>query len=127
VDTDGTLTLCDFDDCVYGHFIYDLAMVLFYAASMEKDPTAFTAHFMPLFLRGYREEYRLDPSWLAELPHFLKLREIDLFAVIQHDFPNGEYVEYPWCASFMRDRRERIAEEVPFIEFEWESLAEYLA
>ncbi len=32
VDDDYTMTLFDFDDCVYGHFIYDIAMVLFYIA-----------------------------------------------------------------------------------------------
>ena len=32
VDDNYTLTLFDFDDCVYGHFIYDIAMVLFYSA-----------------------------------------------------------------------------------------------
>jgi len=126
VDADGTLTLFDFDDCVYGHFIYDLAMVLFYAASMEKDPAAFTAGFMPPFLCGYREENRLDPAWLPELPHFLKLREIDLFAVIHHSFPDGDNPDHPWCAWFMRGRRERIAGDVAVIDFPWASLAPYL-
>lgn len=122
VDEDYNITLFDFDDCVYGHFIYDIAMVLFYAAD-EKEPTGFTARFAPVFLSGYREENRLDPVWLKELPHFLKLREIDLFAAIL--FTMGENPEHPWCARYMKDRREKIANDVPFIAYDWESLAQY--
>jgi len=40
VDEDYKLTLFDFDDCVYGHFAYDLAMVVFYAVTNEPDPAA---------------------------------------------------------------------------------------
>jgi Ser/Thr protein kinase RdoA (MazF antagonist) len=52
-------------------------MVLFYAANGQPDPAAYSGWFMPLFLSAYRQENRLDPAWLAELPHFMKLREID--------------------------------------------------
>lgn len=123
VDDDDNITLFDFDDCVYGHFIYDIAMVLFYAAD-EKDPVGFTARFAPVFLSGYTEENRLDPVWLKELPHFMKLREIDLFAAIL--FTMGENPEHPWCARYMKDRREKISADVPFIKYDWGSLAQYL-
>lgn len=126
VDDEDKLTLFDFDDCVYGHFIYDIAMVLFYTATNEPDPVAHTAHFMPLFLSGYREENQLDPAWLAELPYFMKLREIDLFAVIQFSFADGDNPDNPWCARYMQGRRARIENEVPFIAYDWSSLAQYL-
>ncbi len=124
VDEQLNLTLFDFDDCVYGHFIYDIAMVLFYTSNGEADPAAYTARFMPVFLEGYREENRLDPSWLAELPHFMKLREIDLFAAIRFSF--GENPDDPWCARYLSGRRERIENDVPYIDFDWDSLAKYL-
>ena len=126
VDEQLNLTLFDFDDCVYGHFIYDIAMVLFYTANGEPDPTAYTAQFMPIFLSGYREENRLDPTWLAELPHFMKLREIDLFAAIHFSYEDGDNPDHPWCASYMRGRRERIEKDLPFIDFNWDSLMQYL-
>ncbi len=126
VDDDYCITLFDFDDCVYGHFIYDIAMALFYASGWEKDREDFTRRFMPVFLRGYREENQLDPAWLLELPNFLKLREIDLFAQIHFSFADGDHPDEPWSARFMRGRRERIEAGIPFIEFEWDSLAEYL-
>lgn len=125
VDEDYTITLFDFDDCVYGHFIYDIAMVLFYSSMWGRDdPTAFTRRFMPVFFEGYCEYNRLDPSWLKELPNFLKLREIDLFAAIL--FTMGENPENAWSARYMQDRRARIESDVPYITFDWESLAEYM-
>jgi Ser/Thr protein kinase RdoA (MazF antagonist) len=120
VDENDMLTLFDFDDCVYGHFIYDIAMVLFYTANDQPDKPAFAARFLPVFFSGYREENRLDPRWLAELPHFLKLREIDLFAEIL--FMDGETPSHPWAARYMQGRAEKIAADVPVIDFDWSSL-----
>ena len=125
VDEDYTMTLFDFDDCVYGHFIYDIAMVLFYIAGLgwgryPRLHRSLHAGLPP----GYREHNRLDPLWLQEIPHFLKLREIDLFAAIL--FTMGEAPEDAWCARYMKGRREKIEKDVPFIKFDWESLAEYL-
>ncbi|MBN2388029.1 MAG: phosphotransferase [Anaerolineales bacterium] len=125
VDENYTLTLFDFDDCVYGHFIYDIAMVLFYVSMGEKkDPAGFTGRFMPIFLQGYREHNRLDPAWLPEIPNFLKLREIDLFAAILFAF--GERPDDEWCAGYLEGRRKRIENDMPYIDFHWELLAPYL-
>jgi Ser/Thr protein kinase RdoA (MazF antagonist) len=125
VDEDYTLTLFDFDDCVYGHFIYDIAMVVFYIVGWGRDDIpGFIGHFMPVFLQGYREYNRLDPYWLTELPHFLKLREIDLFAAIL--FSVGETPTHPWSARYMRGRRERIEQDLPFMTVDWGSLVKYM-
>ncbi len=124
VDEDYTITLFDFDDCVYGHFIYDIAMVIFYISLQEKEPAGFMSRFLPVFLSGYREENRLDPAWLKEIPYFLKYREIDLFAAILFAF--GESTTDPWCARYLQGRRERIENDVPFLDFDWESLEKYL-
>jgi Ser/Thr protein kinase RdoA (MazF antagonist) len=125
VDENYALTLFDFDDCVYGHFIYDIAMVLFYIAGWGgNDIPGFTGRFLPVFLQGYREHNRLDPRWLVEIPHFLKLREIDLFAAILSTM--GESPADAWCARFMQGRRARIGRNVPFIEFDWDSLGKYM-
>jgi amicoumacin kinase len=113
VDENGRLTLFDFDDCVYGHFAYDLAMVLFYAVTNRADAEAFGRFFWPLFWRGYRQENHLDARWLAEIPHFMKLREIDLYTVILRDVPPAEIEGHPWTAQFMRGRRKRIENDVP--------------
>lgn len=126
VDNDNQITLFDFDDCVYGHFIYDIAMVLFYVSIGQPDPAAYSGWFMPLFLSAYRQENCLHPAWLAELPHFMKLREIDLFAAIHFSFQDGDHPDDPWCERYMKGRRERIESDVPFITYDWASLARYL-
>jgi amicoumacin kinase len=92
---EGQITLFDFDDCVYSWFIYDIAMVLFYTAMFKGDMSAYTEMFMRDFLRGYSQENKLDPIWLVELPYFLKLREIDLYAMIHFSF-DLEQDNGPW-------------------------------
>jgi amicoumacin kinase len=116
VDENGRFTLFDFDDCVYGHFANDLAMVLFYAIINREDGEAFAGTFWPLFWRGYCQENALDERWLAEIPHFMKLREIDLYAVIRRDMEPEQIEAHPWTAQFMRGRRERIEQEVPCLD-----------
>jgi Ser/Thr protein kinase RdoA (MazF antagonist) len=126
VDEAGNITLFDFDDCVYGWFIYDIAMALFYAAPFEQSgASSFTGEFMPYFLRGYRRENRLDPAWLKELPYFLKMREIDLYAIIYRSFSVNN-LDDPWVVEFMDGRKQRIENDVPFIDFDFESLASHL-
>ncbi len=121
IDADGSLTLFDFDDCAYSWFANDVAVVLFYMIADAPDPVAFTAEFMPRFLRGYRRFRPLDRRWLRTIPDFLKLREMELYAVIHRDF-DVERIDHPWCAGFMAGRRERIEEEVPVVEFDFGSL-----
>lgn len=121
----GTITLFDFDDCVYSWFIYDIAMVLFYAAMGAEDQAAYTQDFMRAFLHGYLQENSLDPIWLRELPYFLKLREIDLYALIHFSF-DMENLTDPWIIKYMKGRKALIDNNIPYIEFDWDSLAEYL-
>lgn len=149
MDGKGKITLFDFDDCVYSWFINDIAIVLFYISMDAEElgyPNAasFTQDFMIHFLQGYRRSYRLNPAWLREIPTFLKLREIELYAVAFRDF-DIENVEhwsiesfkqipgfdlnsdnYMWMANFMRDRKFRIEQDDPFIDFDFESLSAYL-
>ncbi len=119
------MTLFDFDDCIYGWFAYDIAIVLFYAVTNEQDWPAFTRSFMPRFLSGYTRENRLSPAWLKEIPRFLKLREIDLYAVINRSF-DVTNLDNPWVSRYMDGRRERIEANEPYIDFDFNSLEPYL-
>ncbi len=126
MDADGAITLFDCDDCAYSWFINDIAIVLFYISMDAEElgfPTvaAFTQEFMTHFLRGYRQAYSLDSSWFKEIPAFLKLRELELYAVIHRDFDINN-IDHAWIANFMRDRKARIDQGMPFIEFDFESL-----
>lgn len=107
VDEEDKITLFDFDDCCYSWFINDISIVLFYIALGVEDQAAFTREFMTNFLRGYGLENELNHEWLREIPSFLKLREIDLYAVIHRSF-DVENIDHPWVAMFMENRKERI-------------------
>lgn len=119
IDENYNLTLFDFDDCVYGHFIYDIAMVLSYLAYGKPNQSEFTEHFLRVFFKGYEEFNHLDPKWLKEIPYFLKLREIDLFAQII--FAMGEEPDDDWCKQYLLNRHEKIENNIPFIDFDFDS------
>jgi Ser/Thr protein kinase RdoA (MazF antagonist) len=119
VNESGKITLFDFDDCVYSWYINDIALVLFYTAMGEEDQSAFLSHFLAGFLPGYFSEYQLDSAWFKEIPYFLKLREIDLYAVIHRSF-DVENLDDPWCAWYMDGRKERLEKKISFLDFDFE-------
>jgi Ser/Thr protein kinase RdoA (MazF antagonist) len=124
VDDEGQITLFDFDDCQYAWFIYDIAMALFYAIShdcVSAEELAWADRFLTEFMMGYRRENTLGSEWLVQIPHFLKLREIDLYAAIHRslDLDNLD----AWCASFMKDRKHKIENDVPYVVLDWGSFA----
>ena len=121
VDDQGVITLFDFDDCVYSWYANDLAIVLFYAVTNVDDADTFGLHFFEHFLRGYRRENQLDPHWLTTIPDFLKLREIDLYAVIHRSF-DVQDLRDPWVAAYMKNRKARIEQEVPYVNIDFERL-----
>jgi Ser/Thr protein kinase RdoA (MazF antagonist) len=121
VDENGTLTLFDFDDCVYGWFANDVAIALFYIVVGADDWPTFTREFMTHFLAGYRQVRPFDRSWLQTIPAFLKLRELDLYAVMHRDY-DLQNIDDWWVARFMHDRKYKIEHDVPFIDFDFGSL-----
>ncbi|MED1204391.1 phosphotransferase enzyme family protein [Heyndrickxia acidicola] len=78
----------DFDDACYHYFASDIAIPLYYTATFRDfkgtraERTAYAKEFMDAFLSGYREENDLPAEYLAAIPLFLKLRDIDLYAVL---------------------------------------------
>jgi Ser/Thr protein kinase RdoA (MazF antagonist) len=117
----GKLTLFDFDETAYSWFINDIAIVLFYVVMDAQDWPAYTREFMVPFLRGYQKANLLDASWLKEIPYFLKLRELELYAVMFRDF-DVDNIEDEWCARFMKGRKAKIESDAPFIDFDFTSL-----
>ena len=117
----GNITLFDFDDCVYSWYVYDIAMVVFYVVTNHEDPNGVAAEFWPHFWRGYCQENDLDPAWLAEMPAFFKLREIDLYAIIHRSFDVNNLTDN-WVAQFMDGRRQRIEQNVPYLNIDFTEL-----
>lgn len=111
--------LFDFDDCQYSFFIHDIAMAFFYTLPhncVENEQINDGYKFLNSFLKGYFEENDLDKKWLNEIPYFLKLREFELYAVF-----NGMmdiYGENIWISNFMKDRKEKIENNVPYFDLD---------
>ncbi len=77
---------------------------------------------MTHFLSDYRAENQLGEGWLKEIPSFLILREIDLYAVIHRSF-DVDNIDHPWVAMYMNNRKTRIENDVPFLNIDFSSLA----
>jgi Ser/Thr protein kinase RdoA (MazF antagonist) len=115
--------LFDFDDCQHTWFADDIAIALFYAVPHDCSSAGdreFARSFMGHFLEGYAAENDLNRTWLSRIPMFLARREMDLYIVIHRslDLDNLD----PWGASFMRERREKIESEVPYVDIDFGSL-----
>ncbi len=121
VDQKGRITFFDFDDCAYGWFVNDIALVIFYTAMGKEDPADFITAFLDDFLAGYYSEFYLDPAWFQEIPAFQKLRELDLYALIHRSFDLAD-LDDPWVCWYMDGRKERLEAGVPFLDFDYSSL-----
>lgn len=83
VRENGEFVVIDFDECAFNWFAQDLA-VLFYHAYWQQDsfigePEAFSIRFMHHVFSGYQSESELHHDTIAQIPIFLKLREIFLY------------------------------------------------
>ncbi|MCJ8340066.1 MAG: phosphotransferase [Pseudomonadales bacterium] len=122
IDAGGEINLFDFDDCCYSWFIDDIAIVLLYMSIGEDDKSAFYYQFSDHFMRGYNSENTLQGYWFKEIPHFLKLREIDLYSIIQRSFDVQDLQDsFVW--GFMQDRQSSIENDVPYINFDLDQFA----
>lgn len=119
VDENGKITFFDFDDSSYSWFVEDIALALFYAVMGQEDPPGFTERFLRGFLPGYIDAYPLDLKWFKEIPLFMKMRELDLYAVIHRSF-DVENLEDPWCIWYLDGRAERLLAGTPYLDFDFE-------
>ena len=115
----GKITLFDFDDCCYGWYVMDLSMILFDALVLYQgtDREAFAARFFRLFLDGYCHTKPLAPFWLDQVPTFLTLLELNLYCMLWPAYDRASE-EDAWVASFMKGRKERIENDVPYVRLE---------
>lgn len=82
------LWLFDFDDCEYHWFANDIAVALYYLLPPMKlglNDAAFAAaaqQALRALLPAYRAHRELSPQSLQQLPLFLRLREVVLYALV---------------------------------------------
>jgi Ser/Thr protein kinase RdoA (MazF antagonist) len=85
VDYDnGDITVFDFDDACYGHYVYELACAweggvgraMFQPLAERR---AFMEHYFDQVLQGYERANQLSAEWLQRLPLFLRLVQMQEF------------------------------------------------
>jgi len=118
------VTLLDFDDCAYGWYIMDIAMLLFDILVLYRGAARepFAARFLEHYLRGYVAQSSTDAFWVQQLPHFLKLLEMVVYARLSRNYNPDD--EDPWVSAFMPNRRERIEHGVPYVQLDFAAIPE---
>ncbi len=113
------ITLFDFDDCCYGWYAMDVAMSLFDMLVLYPggDKAAFTSRFLESYLKGYLPENPLDNFWINQLPLFLKLLEVEIYAMLVNDYQPGD--SGTWGDRFMANRAKRIESEAPYVDVDF--------
>ena len=116
------VTLIDFDDCAYGWFVMDIAVLLFDILVLYPgtDKDEYGQDFLHSFLTGYLTENPLSMFWLEQLPFFLKLLEINIYDLVAESYPDnaGE-----WGMKFMPGRKERLENDTPYMNLDFSALA----
>ena len=125
IQADGNVTIIDFDDCSYGWYAMDIAMALFdvlvlYNASSEEESQRFAREFLSSYLKGYRLEKDLPLFLQCQIPKFLKLKELCIYA----DLVSLPELAQPdsWVGRFMRNRAARIADDIPYVDINFSDL-----
>jgi Ser/Thr protein kinase RdoA (MazF antagonist) len=114
-----SLTILDFDVCTHHWYALDLAIALFHPIwehryDDSQAVIAFGRHFWERFMAGYTRENHLDNYWLAQLPTFMKYRQILFFIALAGQ--GGQ--PHPWLTQQLADLREAILADRPAIGFE---------
>jgi len=113
----------DFDDSAYTWFIHDIAIPLYYTLSWSMpesyggDVKLFATDYVRAFWAGYQTEYPLDPSWLDELPYFLRLRDLELFLVFTKKVDPATMNDR--VKNWLAEIRDRIERDVPIVELDF--------
>ncbi|WP_256438021.1 phosphotransferase enzyme family protein [Pontibacillus sp. ALD_SL1] len=86
---EGHIHIFDFDDSTYHFYVSDVAIPVYYPVWWKHRGESLAVRskygekVLYHFLVGYLQENRLDLEWIKRIPHFLKLRDIELYTVFQ--------------------------------------------
>jgi Ser/Thr protein kinase RdoA (MazF antagonist) len=117
------LTVLDFDDCVYGYFVFDIANALGFTIWEKPDNMPnrqFADYYLKHFMTGYDNENQLDESWKEDLPKALKLFEFIHYNAfnMDHDLAGEGSIDKldKKTKSILKRYRKSIEKDLPYIE-----------
>jgi Ser/Thr protein kinase RdoA (MazF antagonist) len=117
------LTVLDFDDSVYGFFIFDIANALGFSIWEKSDEMSnrqFADFYLEHFMKGYQKENRLFETWEEDLPKALKLFEIIHYNGFNMDYDlagEGSLEKLDEKTKHILNRyKKSIEEDLPYIE-----------
>ena len=117
------ITPFDFDDSQYGWFVQDIAHILFHVAQFNPlnrfDPP-FMQNFIKQFFTGYKTENALQLQDIDLIPYFLKRFELLAYIIIHED----RAFDNPWCANFLKNRKNRIENNFPYLDLRVDNYSE---
>jgi Ser/Thr protein kinase RdoA (MazF antagonist) len=106
VQDDKITALLDFDRTCYKWFISEIAVALYYPLYLthlkenKEEQKKFVKRFLPLYMKGYETENKLDSLWMEKIDIFIKVRDAILFMY----FPPGRN-------GFKKEVKQRITED----------------
>ena len=95
IKPDGRLILLDFESSCRGHYINDIAIVIYYATlhDLSQGDTQFNESFLTAFWRGYEAEHRVPEDELRHIPWLLLYRSLMVYSFVTQlwaDEPDDE-------------------------------------
>ncbi|MCK5239410.1 MAG: hypothetical protein KAR33_07685, partial [Candidatus Thorarchaeota archaeon] len=118
------ITVLDFDDSVYGFFIFDIANALGFSIWEKQDDMSneqFAEYFLNFFMKGYEQENHLDDFWMEQLEPALKLFEFIHYNAFNMDYDlagTGSFDSLEERTKTILSRYKRsIEENLPYIEY----------
>lgn len=112
----GKISIFDFDDCAYKHFISDIAIAVFYSIRSRNDfktKEDFAEFFLANFMEGYTAENILGEKWISKLPDFLKLREVILYVAVCRSIDPENPDQ--WSLNYIKEHKPAIENDVPIL------------
>ncbi len=117
------ITVLDFDDSVYGFFIFDIANALGFSIwekQYDMSNEQFAEFFLNFFMKGYEQQNHLDEFWMDQLEPALKLFEFIHYNAFNMDNDLADTGSFDSLdertKTILRRYRRSIEESLPYIE-----------
>lgn len=113
----------DFDDASYHWFASDIAIPLYYSiiyripAVEQAERNRFGKVFLDAFIKGYQKANKLPKGWKGQIPLFLMLRDIVLYAVLHKKIAPEDRDEK--LQAMMEEIADRIRNKQPIMNIQW--------